>query len=50
MPVNINYVYGFGDTAVQTWMPGWAWLALLYGGLPLLVFWPTHLVLRRWRG
>jgi hypothetical protein len=50
VPVNVNYVYGFSDTAAQTLMPGWAWLALLFVGLPLLVFWPTHLVLQRWRG
>lgn len=50
VPVNINYVYGFSDAAAQTWMPGWAWLALLFTGLPLLVFWPTHWVLQRWRG
>lgn len=50
VPVNVNYVYGFGDAAAQTWMPGWAWLALLYVGLPLVVFWPTHRMLRRWRG
>ena len=49
VPVNINYVYGFSDAAAQTWMPGWAWLALLFVGLPLLVFWPTHWVLQRWR-
>jgi hypothetical protein len=28
-PVNIDYVYGFSDTAAQTWMPGWAWLIFL---------------------
>lgn len=50
VPVNINYVYGFSDAAAQTWMPGWAWLALLFTGLPLLVFWPTHRVLQCWRG
>ncbi|MCQ4164594.1 hypothetical protein [Tahibacter harae] len=50
VPVNINYVYGFSDAAAQTWMPGWAWLALLFVGLPLLVFWPTHQVLQHWRG
>jgi hypothetical protein len=22
-PVNIDWVYGFSDTAAQTWMPGW---------------------------
>lgn len=50
VPVNINYVYGFSDAAAQTLMPGWAWLALLFLGLPLLVFWPTHKLLQRWRG
>ena len=49
-PVNVNYVYGFDDKAPQTLMPPMAWLALLYVGLPLLVFLPTHLALRRWRG
>ena len=34
----------------QTLMPDWVWLALLVVGLPLLVFWPTHRVLQRWRG
>lgn len=50
VPVNINYVYGFSDAAAQTAMPQWAWLALLFLGLPLLVFWPTHWLLKRWRG
>lgn len=50
VPVNVNYVYGFSDAAAQTLMPGWAWLLLLYVGLPLLVFWPTHALLQRWRG
>lgn len=50
VPVNINYVYGFSDAAAQTLMPQWAWLALLFLGLPMLVFWPTHKLLNRWRG
>jgi hypothetical protein len=50
VPVNINYVHGFSDAAAQTLMPGWAWLALLFIGLPLLVFWPTLWALQRWRG
>jgi hypothetical protein len=49
VPVNINYVYGFDDKAAQTLMPQWAWLALLYVGLPALVFAPTHWLLARWR-
>lgn len=46
-PVNINYVWGFSDAAAQTWMPAWAWLTGMIVGLPLLLFWPTHLVLKR---
>ena len=46
LPVNINYVHGFGDLP-QVWMPPWAWLAMLLVGLPTLVFWPTHWLLRR---
>lgn len=47
-PVNINYVFGPSETRVQTWMPEWAWFALLMTGLPVLVWWPTHLGLLRW--
>ena len=46
-PVNINYVWGMRDTAAQTWVPAFVWLAGLLLGLPLLVFAPTHLVLAR---
>lgn len=48
--VNINYVHGFSDTAAQTWMHPWAWLALLMIALPALLFVPTHLALSRWKG
>jgi hypothetical protein len=47
LPVNINYVYGMSDTGPQTWMPGPAWFALLFLGLPALIFYPTHLLLKR---
>jgi len=46
-PVNVNYVYGLSDTAPQSWMPAWAWLAALMAGLPLLAWLPTHFVLKR---
>lgn len=46
-PVNVDYVYGFSDTAVQTWMPEWAWLAFLIVALPVVIFIPTHLLLRK---
>ncbi|MGC4050317.1 MAG: hypothetical protein QM757_13145 [Paludibaculum sp.] len=49
-PVNINYVYGPSETKVQTWMPETAWFALLMIGLPVLVWWPTHLLLQKWFG
>lgn len=48
--VNINYVYGMSDSAAQTWMPGWAWLATLMIGMPIVLFAPVHIVLDRWRG
>lgn len=46
-PVNIDYVYGLSDTAPQTWMPEWAWLIFMLIALPLLLWWPAHLILRR---
>jgi hypothetical protein len=46
-PVNLNFVHGPSLYQRQTWMPGWTWLTLLYIGLPLFVFWPTHLMLSR---
>jgi hypothetical protein len=47
MPVNVNYVYGMSDAAPQTTMPQAAWLACLFVDLPVFVFLPTHLILRR---
>lgn len=46
-PVNINYVYGFSDQTPQTWMPAWAWLLTMMLGLPLLIWWPSHLAFKR---
>ena len=46
-PANIDYVWGMGDTAAQTWVPPYVWLAGLLIGLPLLVFTPTHFILAR---
>ncbi len=45
-PVNINLVWGFDDRAPQTWMSPNAWFALLFFGLPVAVYWPTHLLLQ----
>jgi hypothetical protein len=47
-PVNIDYVYGFSDTAAQAWMPGWAWLVFLMAALPVLIYLPTHCCLKRY--
>lgn len=46
-PVNINYVWGFSDAVAQSWMPAWAWLLGMIVALPALLFWPTHLLLKR---
>lgn len=48
-PVNINYVYGLSDAAAQTWISTKAWLGVMLVGLPLLVYIPTHFLLRRFR-
>jgi hypothetical protein len=47
LPVNINYVYGLSDAKPQQCMPPLAYLGLLVVGLPMCVFLPTHLILRR---
>ncbi len=47
LPVNINYVYGLSDERPQAWVPPLAWLGVVLVGLPLLIFLPTHLVLRK---
>jgi hypothetical protein len=45
-PVNINYVYGLSDAQAQTWMPGPAWLLFMLTAMPILIFIPTHFLLR----
>lgn len=50
VPVNINYVHGMSDDAAQTWMPPLAWLATLMAGLPAVLYWPTHLALKKFAG
>lgn len=47
LPVNIDYVYGLSDKAPQTWMPGPVYFVSLLFFLPVVIFWPTHLVLKR---
>ncbi len=46
-PVNVDYVYGFSETARQTWVPDWAWLIFLFIAIPAIIVWPTHLILKR---
>lgn len=46
-PVNINYVFGLGEVAKQTWMPELAWLGLLLVALPTLFYLPAHFALKR---
>ena len=47
LPVNINYVYGFSDQGMQTWMPEVVWFVVLQLMLVFLVFLPSHWVLKR---
>jgi hypothetical protein len=49
-PVNVDYVFGPSDAAPQDWMSEWVWLALLMLGLPLAMFAPVHVAMKRWRG
>jgi hypothetical protein len=49
-PVNVDYVFGPSDAAPQDWMSEGAWLALLMIGLPLAMFAPVHVAMKRWRG
>ena len=46
-PVNIDYVWGFSDTEPQHWMSPGAWVVGLMILLPLLLYVPVHLLLRR---
>lgn len=45
--VNVDYVYGFSETAPQTWMPPRAWLTMLMVAIPTVVVLPTHLILKK---
>ena len=46
LPVNINYVYGLSRERPQDWMPPLAYLGMMVVVLPLVIFLPTHLVLK----
>ena len=45
--VNINYVYGFDDKHPQTLMSHWLWLLCLMVINVIVLYLPTHFVLRR---
>jgi hypothetical protein len=46
-PVNIDYVYGFSDTEAQHWLPPNLWVIGLMILMPIILFIPPHLLLRR---
>lgn len=47
LPVNINYIYGFNDHQPQHWINQKLYLVLWLGGLWLIAFLPTHLILKK---
>jgi hypothetical protein len=46
-PVNINLIWGPDDAAAQTWVGHYVWFAGMMIGLPVLLYWPVHLLLAR---
>lgn len=47
LPVNVNYVFGINDKAQQTWMPPHLFFGLMLAALPLMIWLPTHHLLKR---
>ena len=47
IPRNVNYVYGMDDAKPQQWLPPLAYLAAWITALIVLIFIPTHFLLRR---
>lgn len=43
---NINWTLGAGDNLAQAWLPGWLWVLVLMIAYPVLLYLPTHLLLR----
>ncbi|MEX2559984.1 MAG: hypothetical protein WD403_08715 [Pirellulales bacterium] len=41
--VNVNWVYGPGKTAVQTWMAPELFVGVLMIGFPIIIYFPSHL-------
>jgi hypothetical protein len=48
MPFNINAIFGTHSAASKSLMPSWAWLLILMAGVPLLIWGPIHLALKKW--
>lgn len=44
---NVNYVFGFSETAEQSLMPRGIFLIVYMAALAGVVYWPTHLLLKR---
>jgi hypothetical protein len=47
LAVNVNYVYGLSEKAVQEWMAPDLYFGLMMVLFPLVLFWPSHLFLKR---
>ena len=47
LAVNVNYVYGLSDNAVQECMAPGIYFGLMMVLFPLVLFWPSHLLLKR---
>jgi len=47
LPINLNYIYGFNNQQPQHWINQNLYVLLWLGALWLLVFLPTHLLLRK---
>jgi hypothetical protein len=45
--VNLNWVFGPGENAIQTWMAPGLYLALQLAFWPLVIYVPSHLIFRR---
>ena len=44
---NVNKILGWSDSAPETAMPHWLWLLVLMAVLPVCIYLPAHLILRR---
>ncbi len=47
LPINLNYLYGFNDQQPQHWINQNIYVMLWLGGLWLVAFFPTHLLLSK---